>query len=408
MRVCLICVTYPPYNTSGATRYFYDVSRKLAEKGIYVDVITSPIENEEIKRDGKITIHRINAMDFEKKSESEREQQTRELLAYLEKLTKKKKIDIISCQDIHSWPAYNPGYSIAANILSINKKIPVINTIHSFYGLESSEKPAFISLKNLFWDRIIGVSGAISDKIHSLGIDIDKISICTPGVDIDRFRPDLGKKWLRTRVDLREKDKVVLYAGRISEQKGINELLKAFSLMAQKNTNYKLLIAAGIASIKHLDEFEETVKKTYERAELLGLKDKVIIQRFALDEMPHVYNGADIFVLPSKSEAFGLVYAEAMSCGLPVVGTSTGGIPEVITNGEDGYLVPVDDTTELAKKMESLLKSKKRRDSMSKKGLEKAHQKFDLNKTTEKLVGIYRSAICRRDKICENEDKKEQ
>lgn len=395
MRVCLICTTYPPYNTSGATRYFYDVSRKLAEKGIFVEVITSPIENEETKKQGKITIHRIKAMDFENKCDKEREKQTKELLKYLENLSNKKKIDIISCQDLHSWPAYNPGYSIAANLLSLNKKIPVVLTIHSFYGLEDSEKPAFLALKHLFWSRIIGVSGAISDKIHSLGIDLEKLAICFPGVDLDKFHPELGKKWLRTRVDLREKDKVVLYAGRISEQKGVPELLKAFSQISQKNSDYKLLIAAGISSIKKLEEFEETVKKTYERASLLGIKDKVIIQRFSLDEMPHVYNGADVFVMPSKSEAFGMVYAEAMACGLPVIGTSTGGIPEVITNGENGYLVPVEDTTELAKKIESLLKSKKRRDLMSCKGLEKTKQKFDLNKTVEKLLGVYKSAICK-------------
>ena len=391
MRVLMICVTYPPYNISGATRYFYDVSRKLAEKGINVEVITSQIDHEGIKKEGKIRIHRIKAMEFEDRTDMKG--QAKALIDYLQKLVKKRKVDIISSQDLHGWPGYNPGYTLASNLISLDNNIPNVLTVHSFFCLQSENNPAIVPLRYLFWDKVIGVSGAISDKIHGLGVEIKKITTCYPGVDLNKFRPGLGKKWLRSRIDARENDKIVLFAGALSENKGLSDLLKSFSIVSQDKSDYKLLIAAARGNIKHKEEFEEAIKNTYEKAELLGIRGKVKIHPFEFEEMPLVYNGCDLFVLPSKTEAFGLVYAEAMACGLPVIGTGVGGIPEVITSGVEGYLVNPGEKIELAKKMGSLLKNPNKMVEMGKKGVKKVKQKFDLDKAIERLIGVYHSTF---------------
>ncbi len=388
----MVCPTYPPYDTSGATRYYYDVARKFAEKGIYVDVVTSPVDKVMVKREGKITIHRLSCMEWNDRTDSKG--QTERLLRYLRKLCEKKKIDIISSQHLNNWSFLNPGYSIATNIVAVENKIPNILTVHNPYGLTNENAPEKIALLHMFWDKIISVSSFISEKIHSIGVDVNLISTCYPGVDLASFKPDLGRKWLQSRIGVKERERIILFAGRIEDGKGIPELLNSFATIANRTKNVKLLIAAGRISPKLKDVFDKSVEKTYEKAKLLGIRDKIIIQPFELDEMPRVYSGADIFVLPTRAEAFGLVYVEAMACGLPVIGTSVGGVPEIISNGEDGYLVPPEDPTELTKKIEWLLKNKSKRIAMGKKGVEKASKKFNLDKNIEKLIGVYNSTLC--------------
>ncbi len=385
----MICPTYPPYGISGASRYYYDVSRKFVEKGIYVDIITPSIKKKEKKKQGKLTVHRIPAMNWTKSELFMKK--SRRIFKYLKKYINKKKVDLFSSQHLNMWSLLNPGMAMASNLISMNNEIPNILTLH----MELNQDPDNINnlpIRYLFWSKIIGVSSNIAEKVHSLGVNINKISTCYPGVDLEQFKPNLGKKWLRSRINVKEKDRIILFAGRISEAKGVPTLLKAFSNVAEKR-RVKLLIAAAKPGNLSDKEFKESIENTYEKAKLLGFRDKIIIKPFKLEEMPHVYNGCDIFAMPSQYEGFGLVYAEAMACKLPVIGTSVGGVPEIITNGEDGYLIPPENPTELAKRLEWLLRSKKRREKMGKAGLKKVREKFDLNKTTEKLLGLYKSSI---------------
>jgi glycosyltransferase involved in cell wall biosynthesis len=352
--------------------------------GIKVEVITRAPKNKKVGRVEKkknLIIHRLSFMEPQDK----RNQRIkgRKLFQYLEKIIKRKKVDLISSQALHLWNWAAPAYSITTNLIAINNDIPNVLTIHAPF-IEEVDK---IAPKTLFWDKIIGVSNSLSDEIHSLDIEIDKIATCYPGIDLEKFKPDLGKKWLRSRIGAKEKDRIILFAGRIGESKGVPALLKAFSTLSQGKRNIKLLMAVAGRPGK------EIIEKTYEKAQLLGIRDKLYILPFELEEMPLVYNGCDIFAMPSQYEGFGLAYAEAMACGLPVVGTSVGGIPEIITNGQDGYLIPPDNPTELAKRLEWLLRSKKKRVEMGRRGVEKVKQKFDLNKTTERLLGVYTSAI---------------
>ncbi len=384
----MICPGYLPM-ISGASRYYYDTCRKFAEKGIYIDVITNTDGKKEIKREGRITIHRLPYLEWRDKKNFEK--RAKNLFKYLKKLFAKKKFDIISSQHLYSWSFLNPGLALTSNLISINEQIPNILTIHTEMD-KDPENINNIPVRMLFWDKIISVSNNSSEMIHSIEIDINKICTCYPGIDLEKFKPNLGKKWLRSRVGTKEKDKIFLFAGRLAENKGIQELLKAFSTIAQQKRDVKLLIAAAKCG-ENEKEFQEKINNIKEKSKLLGIENKVHIQPFQLDEMPLVYNGCDIFVLPSRAEGFGLVYAEAMACGLPVIGTSVGGVPEIITNGEDGYLIPPENPTELAKAMESLLRNGEKRKIMGRKGLEKVRRKFDLNKTIEHLIGVYNSTI---------------
>ena len=109
--------------------------------------------------------------------------------------------------------------------------------------------------------------------------------------------------------------------------------------------------------------------------------------------MAYVYNGADIFCMASKMESFGLVYAEALACGIPVIGTSVGGIPEIIDNGKTGYLTEPNNHVELAKRIEFLLHNKDKIKLMGERGRKTMEKRFGLKNTSDNLIGIFNSTL---------------
>jgi len=247
----------------------------------------------------------------------------------------------------------------------------------------------------------MSISKSVNNAAYNAGTRIKKLVVVYPGIDTEFFRPNLGKEWLRKRIDVSNNEMLILHASRITgskensylELKGITTLIESFSILSQKHKNVKLLIATARPPKTWQKDFDEAVKKIKDLAEIHDFGNKIIIKSFELQEMPFVYNGADIFVMSSDMESFGLVYAEAMACGLPVIGTSVGGIPEIIDNNTNGFLVAPNTPVELEKRIEILVKDQKKRESMGKAGVIKINNKFNLKKTVNRLVGIFRSCI---------------
>ncbi|MBS7614117.1 glycosyltransferase family 4 protein, partial [Candidatus Bathyarchaeota archaeon] len=125
-------------------------------------------------------------------------------------------------------------------------------------------------------------------------------------------------------------------------------------------------------------------------AERLGIgKDMIFTGRIPRDEVPHYYAMSDIVVVPSLQEAFGLVVAEAMASGKPVIGTSVGGIPDQIIDGYNGFLVRPRDPSEIAEKISWLLKNPQDAKLMGLRGRKIVEEKFNINERIEKLVQLY-------------------
>lgn len=392
MRICFVSDVFPPRSIGGIERYLDDLTRKLSERGVKTYVITGTYNHKSTEKKGNLTVYRRSFMDRSLKEDQRRK--GRKLFNFLDKFIDNKGIDLIEAENLYK--RYSFGFGLALNMLSFNADIPLMLRMHSDCSNEMDKS----LLKHLLWTKVVGVSRYITEHAYEVGLPVRKIVTVYPGVDTYAFRPDLGKEWLRSRIDVNNDDILILCATRLVtaskpllEEKGITTLLKAFSTLSQRYKKLKLLIAAALPPSEFRKYFDDTVKKIHDLARLNEIDDKIIIKSFALDEMPFVYNGSDIFVLASRRESFGLSYAEAMSCCLPVIGTTVGAVPEVVRNTKNGYLVEPDNPVELARKIEILIEKPKRRKIFGKKGRIIVLQKFNLDATVEKLLRIFDSCI---------------
>ncbi|MBU2615895.1 MAG: glycosyltransferase family 4 protein [Nanoarchaeota archaeon] len=392
LRICFVSFSHSSTSTGGIERYLDTTINELTKKGHSVDIVTASYDKDKVQTVGNLTVHNLSFMSpkFRNKGLG-----GKKLYNYLKKLVKEKNVDIISAENFYRGTP--PSYAFAVNLVSLETGVPAVLRMHGHFNKEIEKA----LVKDLMWSRIMSVSKSINNMAYNAGVNVKKLSVVYLGIDTEVFRPELGKEWLRKRIDISNSDILVMHASRITgsttssylELKGITTLLESFSILAQKQKNVKLLIATAKPPTIWQKEFDQAVKKIQDLAEIHGIGNKIIIKPFDLGEMPLAYNGADIFVMSSQMESFGLVYAEAMACGIPVIGTSVGGIPEIIDDNTNGFLVSPNSAVELEKKIEILVKDPKKRKKMGDLNVEKIRKKFDIRKTTDRLVGIFQSCI---------------
>ena len=170
----------------------------------------------------------------------------------------------------------------------------------------------------------------------------------------------------------------------------MKNLLEAFSILKKDFKDLKLVKVGNPDSLGLTGNREKTLEYIKE----FNLQDDVIFTGFVKDEdLPKYYSGAELSLFLPLLSGFGLPIAEAMACGLPVIGTSVGGVPEIIINNATGFLVAPDNPVELEKKIEIFISDEKKREKLGKAGMHRIQSKFNVKKTIDRLIGIFQSCI---------------
>ena len=203
------------------------------------------------------------------------------------------------------------------------------------------------------------------DDIAKLyGADDAHIQVIPPGVDLSLFQP-VDRLAARQELALDGK-RIVLYVGRIEPLKGLDILIRAVSLLDDA-ANTRLLIVGGSA------EKDAELERLKALTAKLDISDIVsFVGAVSQERLPAYYSAADVFVLPSWYESFGLVALEAMSCGTPVVVSRVGGLKTFVENGKTGYLIPWRCPEPFAYKLETLLENPELRREMGRAARNKA------------------------------------
>lgn len=281
--------------------------------------------------------------------------------------------------------------------LPVRKVCPYVVTIHDLIPLFF---PKLVPKKHLILFRILMRWVArIADKIitdsysskkdilNRLGVPEEKIQVIYlahhpdyhPIPDRHKIESILAKHHLN--------GKYLLFTGVLEPKKNLLRLIEAFHLLKTQinpDKDLKLVLVGGRGW--GYAGANENLSRLIERREL---KEEVIFTGYVPDEdLPYLYNGAELFVFPSLYEGFGLPVLEAMACGIPVVTSKVSSLPEIV--GEAGKLVDPYDPRNIAEGISEVLTNQTLRQSMIEKGLQRAHL-FSWQRTAAETLAVYRS-----------------
>lgn len=267
-------------------------------------------------------------------------------------------------------------------------RVPCVITPHFDYNPELfREKVNFFVHKLMSFDKVFAITLGEKDVLESLGFK--RIEIIPNSVDINLFKQLPGNNlFFRKKYGIAKKTFLVLFLGRLASNKGIPYLFDAFKGI---KTEDKKLVIVG----KENPAFPDTRYAYFGSiAKKIGVFDKTIFTKELNEkEVVDTINSTDVLVLPSiNSEAFGIALIEAMACSKPVIGSSIGGIKEVIVDGFNGFLVPPKKSDELAIALEMLLDAKLR-EKMGNNGLKLVKNKYSLAAVSETHVKFYLELI---------------
>ncbi|MDN4615381.1 glycogen synthase [Leifsonia sp. F6_8S_P_1B] len=307
----------------------------------------------------------------------------------------------------HTWYANQGGH-----LAKLLHGVPHVVTAHSLeplrpwkaeqlgggYRVSSwAEKTAFEAA-----DTVIAVSDGMRRDILKAypALDPTKVVTVYNGIDLQRWRPNPDEELARS-LGVDPTRPAVVFVGRITRQKGLPYLLRAARLLPPE---VQLILCAGAPDTPEiLAEVTALVEEL--QAERQGV---VWIERLLPnDELRAVLTASTVFVCPSIYEPLGIVNLEAMACGLPVVGTATGGIPEVIVDGVTGRLVPIQQLQDgtgtptdpeafvhdLAAALTEVASDPARAAQMGAAGRERAETSFSWTAIAEQTRDIYRSLV---------------
>ncbi|MBI2054252.1 MAG: glycosyltransferase family 4 protein [Candidatus Staskawiczbacteria bacterium] len=405
MKILIISPESPEISVGGVERDMKNLIDYCLRKNKEAVFLLPTNGKETTERNGNVLILRKNFLYlnyktvFNKKEVPERElrEKSKSFFVFLLNMLEEEKIDLVDSQNFYT--GFPPIYSLVLNMACFSKNIPLVLRCHSFTKTEMQKS----IVNDLLWEKIVCVSKSVAGDMFNKGSSINKLSTHYLGVNITEFKPQAESPWLKNNLRLGEKTKIVLHASRIIsgrkdilKEKGITTLLEAFSQLALKNQDLMLVIAMAKPPEKLTQEFSQAKDKLSGYIKLNNLEGRVLLKEFELEEMPLVYNGANIFVLASENETFGQVYIEAMACGTPVIGANVGGIPEIITDNYDGFLIPPNNSILLAQKIEGLIYDEKTRKEFIKNGLKTIRRKFSIDRQLGILFNYFEKIVAGR------------
>ncbi|HEX6972687.1 MAG TPA: glycosyltransferase family 4 protein [Limnochordia bacterium] len=223
------------------------------------------------------------------------------------------------------------------------RHLPLVFTAHGYFSARPDLDYRLAAwTANRFADAVICVCHTEADRLARSGLRREKIRVVYNGIPDERAmhpKPSAGVS--REALGLDPAATIIGGIGRLERQKGFDSLVEAFARVRAERPERKLqLVLVGAGS-------ERTALQAYARAH--GLADgEAIVFLGQRRDVPALLRQLDILAVPSRQEAFPLIVLEGMACGLPVVASSVGGIPEMITDGETGKLVPPERPAELA------------------------------------------------------------
>ena len=340
-------------DTGGMNVYLLQLAKELGEKGIRADVFTryhDPKDPQVVELGPNARVIHIEAGSWHE-AKNDIYPLLPEFVDNMVRFQESNGLDY-DLYHSHYWLSGQ-----AVSMLNGDYAIPHVASFHTLGEAKVRARPAEIesdlrirserAILNQA-DQIVAVSEHERlNMIDYYDAPPDKIRVIPCGVDMDTFRPlDKGESRRELGID---DSKVLLFVGRVQPLKGPELLLRAVANL-KKREGLRLLIVGGD------EEGDAEINKLRKLAQELGITRMVSFEGVVQQKrLSLYYNAADVCIVPSYYESFGLVAAEALACGTPVIAARVGGLRETVTDGVNGYLIPSRSPEAFAERIDLLL-----------------------------------------------------
>src|SRR3989344_1138092 len=365
MKIAVVIDTWFPAIGGGQINA-WEISKRITKSGHKIDIITR--SNGGYKGE---KVRNLNVVQIGSTSTPDDNFSRMFFLIRAFFLIRRKNYDVIHLQ------AFLPG--LLAPFIRYFLKKPTIFTVHGTRMFEKNPKCSFgfwlekIILTKIKYDLVISVTQAFKKirNINKQSFSLSKnIQVIPNGIDIKKFENIKVKKAPYPKI---------LWVGRFDKVKRVEDLIKAIENVIEKIPNAKLtLVGYGYE--------EEKLKKLTKKLKLEG--HVIFAGKKIDDDLIREYKSSHLFILPSASEGQPITLLEAMACGLPIIATKTGGIPEIIKDNVNGLLVPPNGDNDLANAIIWCLTNK---NDFGKKGHSKVAKMDSWDEIANKTLSVYRN-----------------
>lgn len=391
-------------DTGGMNVYVRDLTRELGRQGIHVDVFTRSQDEHvpHVLHDlgyGNRVVH-IPAGPEQPSPKDQLPDYIPEFVQGIKQFAAEKGL----CYDLihsHYWMS-----GLAAEMLSDTwGGIPIIQMFHTLGEMknriaqsnEEHETPSRLAGERQMLIRAdLIVVATLAEKAQLQWLykaDTRKMTIIPPGVDTGRFYP-IPKDEAKDFIGIPRHDRMVLFVGRIEPLKGLDTLIRAMAGMGLENADCPtyLAIIGGDPSASPEDMTSEMASLQQLCRDLNMDRTVLFLGKRGQDTLPYYYSAAEVLVMPSHYESFGMVALEAMACGTPVVASQVGGLAFLIQDGVTGYHVPSSDSDALCEKLTLLLGNRENRQQMGAQAAEEA-KAYSWDKVAAQMIAVYESLV---------------
>lgn len=386
-------------NTGGMNVYVRELSRELGKRGYAVDIFTHAQNLERpvvVQMARNVRVIHIQAGPVEHIDKNDLPQYVPEFAANMQILAAETGIyyDVIFS---HYWLS-----GMVAEILRSAWGTPIIQMFHTLgkmknhvaQRVEEQEIDARISGENHLMqvvDRLVAANPI--DRHHMIDLyhaPAEKIAVIPCGADLTLFHP-VPREEAREELGIPAERKLVTFVGRIEALKGVDTLFRAVAYLVANDATWRERLMVAIVGGTPEDETEELtpeMQRLRTLREELALTDVIsFIGAQPQETLPYFYSAAEVVVMPSHYESFGMVAVEATACGTPVIASNVGGLTYTITDGVNGFLVPPKEPVALAEGMEMILTNAALRDYLGKAGSKRA-QRFSWKAITDQIIQL--------------------
>jgi len=391
-------------DTGGMNVYVRDLTRELGRLGIHVDVFTRSQDEHvpHVLHDlgyGNRVVHVPAGPEYpvDKRSLAN---YVPEFVEGIKTFSAEKGIryDLIHS---HYWTS---GLA-AASLSDAWGGTPIVHMFHTLGEMknrvaqsdEERESPERIAVEKRVLaraDRVVVATLAEQTQLRFLyKADDRKLEIIPPGVDTSHFYP-IPADEAKQCIGLAPEDRMVLFVGRIEPLKGVDTLIRAMACLKWKEHDrpVQLAIIGGEPDVSPEEMSAEMTRLQRLCDELSMGKMIVFLGKRGQDTLPYYYSAAEVLVMPSHYESFGMVALEAMACGTPVIASDVGGLGFLVQDGETGYTLPDGEPDQLCEKLSLLLEDRALRERMGRRAAEVA-QSYDWAKIAKQILNVYEELV---------------